>query len=158
LETFDALWNDLVDPREAFADSDGWWIPVGVGPATTGGGGGMTEQTLGELRNQCRTLAATNEFAINGHENRISYIVGAGHNYRAAVCKGMDASVDLALQVQKVLDEFIQENRWQQRQQEIVRRLDRDGEAFLRFFVDLDGTTRIRFIEPDQVLTPAGLA
>lgn len=159
LEAFDALWNDLVDPREAFADSDGWWTPIGVGPATTGGrGGAMTEQSLGELRNQCRTLAATNEFAINGHENRISYIVGPGHNYRAAVAKGMDAPVDLALEVQKALDEFIQENRWQQRQQEIVRRLDRDGEAFLRFFVDRDGTTRIRFIEPDQVLTPPGLA
>jgi hypothetical protein len=159
LEAFDGLWNDLVDPREAFADSDGWWTPVGVSSGTTTGrGGAMTEQMLGELRNQCRTLAATNEFAINGHENRISYIVGLGHSYRAAVSKGMEASVDLALEVQKVLDEFIQENRWQQRQQEIVRRLDRDGEAFLRFFVDLDGTTRIRFIEPDQVLTPPGLA
>jgi hypothetical protein len=159
LEAFDALWNDLVDPREAFADSDGWWIPVGTnGAATAGRVGPMTEQTLAELRTQCRTFAATNEFAINGHENRISYIVGPGHSYRAAVCKGMDASVDLVLRVQKLLDEFIHENRWQQRQQEIVRRLDRDGEAFLRFFVDLDGTTRIRFIEPDQVLTPAGLA
>jgi hypothetical protein len=159
LEAFDALWNDLVDPREAFADSDGWWAPVGVSSGTTSGrGGAMTEQTLGELRNQCRTLAATNEFAINGHENRISYIVGPGHSYRAAVSKGIDASSELAIAVQKVLDEFIHENRWQQRQQEIVRRLDRDGEAFLRFFVDLDGMTRIRFIEPDQVLTPAALA
>ena len=121
------------------------------------GAGPFTEQTLRELRDQCRRLAATNEFAINGHENRISYIVGPGHSYRAAVCKGMDAPDDVPMQVQKVLDEFEHENRWQLRQQEIVRRIDRDGEAFLRFFVDRDGLTRVRFIEPDQVATPTEL-
>lgn len=160
LEVFDALWDDLVDPREAIADPDGgWWQPVGASGGSASRAGGMaTEQSLRELREQCRLLAATNEFAINGHENRVSYIVGSGHSYRAAVCKGMDASVEVAMQVQKVLDKFRQENRWQLRQQEIVRRIDRDGEAFLRFFVDGEGMTRVRFIEPDQVVTPAGLA
>jgi capsid protein len=160
LEAFDALWNDLVDPREAFADTDGnWWQPVGAtGGASSRSVGHANEQMLADLRNQCRAFASTNEFAINGHENRISYIVGPGHSYRAAVCKGGDESMDLAMQVQKLLDDFIHENRWQQRQQEIVRRLDRDGEAFLRFFVDQGGMTRIRFIEPDQVVTPPGLA
>ena len=158
-ETFDALWNDLVDPREAFADHDGWWQPIAAtGSIARPGTVPPSEQTLADLRTQCRTLAATNEFAINGHENRISYIVGPGHSYRAAIRKGQTESLDLAAQVQKVLDTFIQENRWQQRQQEIVRRLDRDGEAFLRFFVDGDGLTRVRCIEPEQVLTPAGLA
>jgi hypothetical protein len=56
--------------------------------------------------------------------------------------------------MQKVLDHYQFENRWQLRQQEIVRRVDRDGEAFLRFFVDHEGVTRVRFIEPDQVTTP----
>ena len=51
----------------------------------------------------------------------------------------MDAPAEVALAVQKVIDEFVRENRWQLRQQEIVRRIDRDGEAFLRFFVDRDG-------------------
>jgi capsid protein len=160
LEVFDALWNDLVDPRDAFADTDGgWWLPVGAaGGASPRSVGPMNEQMLADLRAQCRALASTNEFAINGHENRISYIVGPGHSYRAAVCKGMDASMDLAMQVQKHLDSFVHENRWQHRQQEIVRRLDRDGEAFLRFFVDRNGMTRVRFIEPEQVATPPSLA
>jgi capsid protein len=160
IEVFDALWDDLVDPREAYADSDGgWWLPVGaVGSSSPRAGGAVTEQALRELRTQCRGLAATNEFAINGHENRVSYIVGPGHSYRAAICKGMDASQDVAMQVQKLLDRFQEENRWQLRQQEIVRRIDRDGEAFLRYFVDAEGMTRIRFIEPDQVVTPTGLA
>ena len=159
LEVFDALWDDLVDPREAFADTDGgWWLPVGAtGGAAPRSCGPVNEQSLAEVRAQCRALAATNEFAINGHENRISYIVGSGHLYSAAICKGMETSMDLAMQVQELLDRFIDENRWQQRQQEIVRRVDRDGEAFLRFVADRDGMTRVRFIEPDQVVTPATL-
>jgi hypothetical protein len=160
LEVFDALWDDLVDPREAYADADGgWWQPVGeIGRSASRTAGVVDEQSLRDIRTQCRGLAATNEFAINGHENRVSYIVGAGHSYRAGVCKGMDASQDVAMQVQKVIDRFLDENRWQLRQQEIVRRIDRDGEAFLRFFVDGEGITQIRFIEPDQVTTPAELA
>src|SRR5205085_8352522 len=39
--------------------------------------------------------------------------------------------------------------------QEIVRRRDRDGEAFLRFFVDAEGKTRVRFVEPWQVTEQA---
>ncbi len=57
-------------------------------------------------------------------------------------------------EVQEVLHEFLEENRWHKRQQEIVRRRDRDGEAFLRFFAAPDGTTQIRFIEPDEIATP----
>jgi len=159
LEMFDVLWDDLVDPREAYTDVDGqWWTPLGgVGGNSSLGTSAVpiNEQQLRELRNQCRRLATTNEFAINGHENRVSYIVGAGHSYRATVCKGMEAEPTLALAVQKTLERFLRENRWHERQQEIVRRLDRDGEAFLRFFVDHEGTTRVRFIEPDQVATPA---
>jgi hypothetical protein len=160
-EAFDALWDDFVDPREAYADVvDGWWLPV----ATTSTGSPrridepFSEQMLGDLRTQSRRLAAANEFAINGLENRISYIVGPGHSYRATVCKGSDAACDAAMRVQSVIEQFIEENRWQLRQQEVVRRLDRDGEAFLRFFVGRDGVTRVRFIEPEQVTTPVGLS
>ncbi len=157
-EAFDALWDDFVDPRDAYNDVDGgWWTPVGSGGGSAAGFGSVpiNEQQLRELRGQCRQLATVNEFAINGHENRISYIVGSGHSYHATVCKGMEAPSEVAMQVQKLLDRFLRENRWHERQQEIVRRVDRDGEAFLRFFVDHDGRTRVRFIEPDQVATPA---
>ena len=59
------------------------------------------------------------------------------------------------LAVQAVLDEFVRLNGWQRRQQEIVRRKDRDGECFLRLFAADDGTTRVRFVEPAQVAAPA---
>jgi capsid protein len=161
LEAFGALWDDFVDPRDAYADADGaWWLPVSGAPSSPVGwaGGPVSEQQLQELRSQCRRLAMTNEFAINGHENRISYIVGPGHSYRATIRKGVQAPSEVSLQVQQVIDRFLEENRWQLRQQEIVRRMDRDGEVFLRFFPDREGTTRVRFVEPEQVAAPSALA
>ncbi len=156
-EAYHELWDSFVDPREAFFDDGGGWVPLGYAGAAAGllRPAIVNEQQLCELRAECRLLAATNEFAINGQENRISYLVGSGHTYRAEIRKGSPADPALAAQVQAVLDAFVQANKWHRRQQEIVRRLDRDGEAFLRFFVDRQGCTRVRFVEPDQVAGPA---
>ncbi len=160
-EALDSLWDSLVDPREAwFDDAEGLaWLPV----AGAAGGRVAADPTLGEaqlteIRGQCRALAATNEFAINGHENRISYIVGSGHTYRAAPRKGAAVAADVLARVQGTLDEFLERTAWAHRQQEIVRRLDRDGEAFLRFFATAAGELELRFVEPGQVATPARLA
>ncbi len=161
LEAFDELWDSFVDPADALYDVDGtrWNALGGAMPPGVGSGIPFTdEQQLAEIRGQCRALAAGNEFAINGHENRISYIVGSGHVYRAVARKGRTAPESLLSGVQAVLDEFARINHWHQRQQEIVRRKDRDGECFLRLFPAPDGTTRVRFVEPDQVAAPADRA
>jgi len=161
LEVFDALWDNFVDPAEAYADADGTrWTRLG-GRSAQGAAAGLpfrTEQQLGEIRDQCRSLAVSNEFAINGHENRISYIVGTGHRYRVTGRPGHDAPEELVRDAQAVLGEFLKQNRWHRRQQEIVRRRDRDGEVFLRFFAGPDGSTRIRFVEPAQIGTPTDRA
>ncbi len=160
-EAFAALWDNFVDTADALYDTDGArWMTLGAdsGHASPAGAAFSSEQQLAEIRNQCRNLAVTNEFAINGHENRISYVVGTGHTYRATGRTGHEASEDLMREVQAVLDEFIRANKWHKRQQEIVRRRDRDGEVFIRLFPNGDGTTRIRFVEPDQVATPTEIA
>jgi capsid protein len=159
-EAWQNLWDSFVDPRESYFDTPGDWLPLG---SQRGGGSldqtaGFSEAQLRDIRQECRALAVGNEFAINGHENRISYLVGAGHTYRAAAKKGREAAANLCQAAQDVLDEFIYENAWHRRQQEIVRRLDRDGEVFLRFFAAADGQTRVRFIEPGQVVTPTDRA
>ena len=155
------MWDSFVDPADAFYDVDGTrWNGLG-GAAGQGAASGIPftdEQQLAEIRGQCRALAAGNEFAINGHENRISYIVGSGHVYRAVARKGHAAPESLLNGVQAVLDEFAVINHWHKRQQEIVLRKDRDGECFLRLFPAPDGTTRLRFVEPDQVAAPADRA
>ncbi|MEN6459352.1 MAG: phage portal protein [Thermoguttaceae bacterium] len=156
LEAFDELWDSFVDPADAVCDVDGTpWSPLGVeGRGPMAGMPFVNEQQLGLIRDQCRALAVVNEFAINGHENRISYIVGSGHIYRVVPRRGQPVDEPLLRDVQTVVDDFVQLNQWQQRQQEIVRRQDRDGECFLRLFPAADGTTRIRFVEPAEVATP----
>ena len=157
LEVFDELWDNFVDPADALYDVDGsrWTRLGGNGvPGSAAEAPYADAQQLGEIRAQCRCLALTNEFAINGHENRVSYIVGAGHIYRVAAKKNRTVSEQVVGDVQAVVEEFVRRNKWHKRQQEIVRRKDRDGECFLRLFVAADGTTRIRFVEPDQVATP----
>ena len=154
-EAFELLWSDFVDPREALVDDDGLvWQELSSGVASSVP---LAAERLADIRQQCRRLLVTNEFAINGVENRISYIVGPGHTYQAVVRKHATAPESLAGDVQRVLDEFLETNDWHNRQQEIVRRTDRDGEAFLRLFTAGDGTTRVRFVEPEQVATPDAL-
>jgi hypothetical protein len=156
-EAVDSLWQSLVDSDDAVYDDQGLrWSVLGADgrQGSTPVGMLQTETQLREIRSECRQLALGNEFAINGHENRISYIVGTGHTYRAVPRDG--GHEVLAAHVQQVLDAFCAENQWQRRQQEIVRRKDRDGECFLRFFTAADGMVRVRFVEPEQVQTPPG--
>src|SRR5262249_25983963 len=152
-EAWQSLWDNFVDPRESLWDDGSTWVGLGAAPANSplAKSPYVNEAQLRDIRDQCRALAVENEFAINGHENRVSYLVGAGHTYRAAARKGHDAPVELCRAAQLVLDEFVDENCWHRRQQEIVRRADRDGEVFLRFFVVDDGRLRLRFVEPGQV-------
>ena len=154
-EAYDDLWDRFVDPRDALDDCDGTaWLQVGTHLGSSSRAIALSEAELPEIRAQCRELAATNEFAINGHENRISYIVGSGHTYRATIRKGASAPATLAADVQGILDDFLRTSGWNRRQTEIVRRRDRDGEVFLRFFHAPDGTVRMRFVEPAQIATP----
>src|SRR5262245_21879806 len=151
-EAYDSLWDHFVDPAEPYFDDGSDWLPLSSSLLTSSPTHLLTDAHLADIRQQCRTLALQNEFAINGHENRISYIVGPGHTYRAAPRKFEISNFKSQISdVQSVLDEFIHANRWHHRQQEIVRRRDRDGEAFLRFFTATDGSLRIRFVEPDQI-------
>jgi capsid protein len=155
-EAIDNLWQSLVDTDDAVYDDQGQrWAVLGAdGQAGTVGSTLHSEAQLRQIRSECRLLALGNEFAINGHENRISYIVGSGHAYRAVPRADHAGAEALAGRVQAVLDEFVRRNHWQRRQQEIVHRKDRDGECFLRFFTASDGILRVRFVEPEQVRTP----
>ncbi|MBS0207800.1 MAG: phage portal protein [Planctomycetes bacterium] len=155
-EACDDLWSSFVDPREPFYDDGGEWLALGAAGEAFGVRGApfTTEVELRQIRLHARRLAVGNEFALNALENRVNYLVGAGHNYRAAPVKGRAPAVEAVAAVQQLLDDFVRDNRWHRRQQELVLRADRDGEAFLRFFFAPDGTTRLRFVEPSQVSTP----
>lgn len=153
----ETLTQSIVDPDEPYWDGDSQpWLPVDT-PAAPGGQRGLPYQTEAELaaiRLQCRALAVENEFAINAIENRISYIVGTGHGYRVTAKPGRHIPESLLWQAQEILAGFLRRNMWHRRQQEIVRRRDRDGEVFLHFLPDPEGTLLVRFLEPEQISTP----
>lgn len=154
-EAYAAMYD--VDPKEYLHDDEERWFDVSRDHTSTCDAI-QNEEALREIRDSCRHLAMTNEFAINAHENRISFIVGCGHAYRVEPRASQEVDAQSLVRMQNWLDDFLVESRWRERQQEIVRRKDRDGEAFIRFFTDSDGRTHLRFVEPDQVHTPSMLA
>lgn len=141
-----------VDPQEYLYDDEERWIQLGTESDAVVSL--SSEEELEQARCSCRRLALCNEFAINGHENRISYVIGTGHVYTVKPRFDTGVSTDLIKRAQDVLDSFIENAQWYQRQQEILRRKDRDGEAFLRYFPNEKGEMQIRFIEPDYVRCP----
>lgn len=151
------LWDcNYVDPREAYYGPDGEvWRAIGTG-ATWGLNDEppyRTEQELMQMRAVGRLLSRENEFAQNGHENRISYIIGDGHTY-VVTGKEDDTPRQAINRVQSFVDNWLEVNAWPTRQQETILRADRDGELFLRFFRVDDGYLRVRFIEPGNVTQP----
>lgn len=141
----------LIHPQEYLFDDEERWTRM---EGSLNAGRFDSPESLEDARQSCRQLALTNEFAICGHENRISYVIGTGHQVCVESASNRTASPRILAEAQAWLDDFILENDWFRRQQEIVRRKDRDGEAFLRLFVNSDGQTLIRFIEPEDVFTP----
>ncbi|MDO4570328.1 MAG: phage portal protein [Planctomycetia bacterium] len=144
--------TDIISPFGYLFDDEERWATL---ENTLSAGRFEREETLEDARNSCRHLALTNEFAINGHENRVSFVVGSGHKYRVVPCRGRTAPDDLIRKAQDWIDDFIDENCWYDRQQEIFHRKDRDGEVFLRIFRLTDGRTFLRFIEPEDVKNPS---
>jgi capsid protein len=160
IEAASDLWDNYVDPTDAYYDDPSTlWLPLGLPGAPSGADVPFsTEYQLDQIRAESRYLAIQNEFAINALENRISFLVGSGHSYRAQACPGTDPAPDLLQAVQQAITAFCRVNKWHRRQQETVRRLDRDGEAFLRLFAQFDGSTLVRFVEPGQIRTPQALS
>ena len=177
LETADLMTN-FVDPRERMMGPDGeWWLPVGPGSAgnrldnrsPTDASNFGNEAALTFARDYCRSLARNNAFAINLHENMVSYIVGSGPRVTIVRKKGMapddaEGEDEKLAAMQTDLDEWLWRAKWAYRQQESVVRFDRDGEYFRRFHIEEPepgdenrlGELCIRFIEPTQIHEPKG--
>lgn len=154
VETFLDLGDRYVDPSEPYHDDQLQWNDQ-LQWMQVAGNACFTESTLKSVRDECRRLALSNEYAINGLENRINYVIGQGHRYH--VVPKHEEGADIALRVQELLDDFLEKNDWTRRQQEIMRRQDRDGEVFIRMFPSRQGMMQLRFVEPDQVYTPRHL-
>ena len=117
----------------------------------------INEIELRQIRARSRVFAQTNPYAIGAARNRMAYAVGSGHTYNVLPRDANHAGEELLDDCRKVLEDFRKRNKWSKRQKETVRRLDRDGERFLRLFVDeARGELNVRFVEPLEVQNPPG--
>lgn len=112
------------------------------------------DTTLDLVRGVGRRLKR-NPFGNNAYENRISYVIGWGHQYQITARAGEDVSEEKLKEHQNWLNEWLKTNKWCHRQQSNVLRRDRDGEVFLRKF-RAGGGLQVRYIEPEAIRTPSG--
>ena len=152
------LWDKFVSfDHEELLDDEGMevWSKIGLQDFVTGSASiaYKTDSDLAQIRNQSRHMALHNEFAINALENRTNYVIGQGHQYEIEPAPGQEPDDALIELVGRWFEGWRKAVGWHKRQQEIMRRLDRDGEAFIRYFPQPGGHLLLRFVEPEKVLS-----
>lgn len=123
-----------------------------------------TVQELDRQRQLARYAFETNENAQAVINGLCAYVVGGGYDVRVAAReKDAAAGVDeMVAAAQQVIDEFVDVNELQDASDgcsvydETYQRCKVEGEAFIRMYVDEIETTRVRFVEPDNVRPPLG--
>jgi capsid protein len=154
----------ITDPRDLQAELDGFgFYPAMIPPyyrQSQSRGEVLpvytTELQLRLIRDRCRKLAVENEFAICALENRQSYVVGKGFQYKAVAHKKAQVEPELLERVQNVIDMFVEANELADVEQDMMRRMDVDGEVFVRVFPQESGLLLTRFIEAEHVRSPDG--
>jgi hypothetical protein len=115
----------------------------------------MVSLTLSRL--QAKYLCETNPNAAGILLGLKNYICGSGSQIDFATVDGEEPPKQLTTRLNKFINRFKRYNRWKgQLERDLVMRLVRDGEAFIRFYPQPDGVTRIQFIEPMMIAPPMG--
>ena len=149
-------WADLLARR---AGEPGW-LPIGSASARRHGTNFpfyQTEQELALLRDLSRIVVGTNNHAAGLLRGYGAFVVGTGFKTKVGARPGADpdAAKAAAARITAFLDRWSKLNRWGERQQELFRRTERDGDGILRLFAD-DGILKVRFVWPEQLTQPPG--
>lgn len=116
----------------------------------------VTAQDMAAARGMARLVTTINCPAIGIIENLENYTLKRGCNYVAGEKKNSECPEGMVAAVQDVVDEFLDENAWQcNRDREALTRSHIDGETFLSMYPQKNGLTKVRFVEPDQVVEPS---
>lgn len=111
-----------------------------------------TETELDQLRDASRLLTRMVSNASGLLRGYRSYVIGTGAVVRVSARR--DDYQETATKAQRVVDHFLLANKWNRRHKEYFTRSRRDGDGLLRLFPQPDGTTRLRFVWPEQVRQP----
>jgi lambda family portal protein len=158
-------WGDLVDPFYHRRDDFGQlWLPLGAGTLHGRQHGRnrpfqWTDFDLDRSRSLARWLATKNDLVIGAMKTIRNYTVKQGYKWEARPAQGYEEDkevVNLAREVQAVIDEYADLNNLKARERSACWRSVRDGEVFTRHFPQEDGRTLVRFVEPEQVREQPG--
>jgi hypothetical protein len=119
----------------------------------------VNDGQLAILRAQSRLVCTQNSYATGMLTALTSFVIGKGMTYRPVLSRfgqtKFDSEQPRFLQdVADEVDRFVKANLWGMLEQELFWRSREDGEFFLRFFEDDDGTLIVRTIEPEQIYQP----
>lgn len=152
--------GDLVDPLDRYSNGDEWWWPAGSVDQDRKDGTNypfvQNEQDLRRLRNTVRILVETSSLAKGVLKQLTNFVIGSGYTYHVVSEADKEAPVELVALAQLAIDQFLDDNEWCELEQELFRRSRRDGEYFLRYFYQNDGSTEVRLVEPEHVVQPPG--
>lgn len=143
-ESWEYYLDRYVNPSERF---EGW---MDITPGGMLGAEQVNGSTLQQWRDLGRRLAFANPFAINGHQNIQNFTVGTGFQYKIQDSKKRSTFNKAIAQADDYWLEFVEREAWDEKEAECVLRGDRDGEAFVRTFIDIEGAA-VRFMEPNDI-------
>jgi len=155
--------NSLPAEDWAWMQGSGWTVggSAGTGQSLNSGAGvcwGFTsEQDHRNHQNYCRSLYYRNCFGKNAINNIRFYTVGSGFTYKVAA-KDQENQTDkgFAEDVQRYLEQAIEDADLKCIEREMVTRGERDGEVFVGKYPDEDGLLDLRLREPSEVQSPQG--
>ncbi len=133
--------DKALEARNVVVDQDALsgWIPLGSD-------GGVTEEDHRSMLESAYNFYHTNPHARAVIRNLVKFTLGKG----PLVIPEADNE-----KVKEIWDDFKDENNFNIREKEIARRTFRDGEVFLRLFINKnDGTVKIRFIRAGIIRNP----
>jgi hypothetical protein len=181
------LWDawggsDLLDPIRPSSNDGPGWVSLAPPSVPSDRRHGQrwpvfrTQQELDLLRQEARLRVAGNSYAQGLLRNLTNNVIGRGFSYSFSpiIQKGEQPTPEqevLCKQAQRVVDAFCRDNNWcgggypgcagvvvGSREREIFRRVKgEDGECFVRFHYQDDGTTIVRFVEPERIRDMGGL-
>lgn len=154
---------DYFSPLQAITDRmrevDGFAYPISTAQDRAYGANWpfwRTWQEHARLRAASRVLCGISSNARGMLNGLTSYVVGNGYSYRVMGVDD-DAPEELIKFVQdRIIDKFLELNRWNTLERELFQRDRRDGEFFLEYFPEDDGLTHAYPAEPEWVVEGYG--
>jgi capsid protein len=151
-------YSGIIDPSSGFED----WYYIGGGLGNEHGHKGALDNFgLAEMRRVGRDLDWNNPYGKAFGLNIVNYVIGkTGMTASLSAPEDPDPQFtgisddewkDVIAETNQHLKRFAKANKWVKLQRECCRNVHRDGDYFIREFVDSLGMTHIRTIDPGQV-------